>query len=247
MILLALAGCSRTPFIRPSREPIPGAIKNSFHFDLYHPKKGDTLASLSREFGVPAGVLAYVNGLGVGERLPKGRAIKVPFWEELFRGAPLQSDMPQMMWPVLGGSLTSPFGERWGRMHSGIDIRAGIGEPIFAAHSGRVAFVGAKGGYGNVVELETRKLSTVYAHLSRAVVRPGQRVAQGDLVAFAGATGHVTGPHCHFEIRLARGSAGRMPIDPSGFFPRGPSLARVTTKRAVRSARLERASRRRAG
>jgi hypothetical protein len=71
--------------------------------------------------------------------------------------------------------------------------------------------------------------------------------AQGDLLAFAGASGNVTGPHCHFEVRLPHNSTARAPIDPSGFFPRGPLLARVPAKRPVRSARLEKASRRRAG
>jgi hypothetical protein len=254
MMVLALAGCSRTPTARPSREPIPGTIRNSFHFDLHHPKKDESLSSLSRDFGVPIGVLSYINGLHADDRLPRGKAIKVPFWEELFRGPPLRPDMPQLMWPVLGGVLTSPFGPRWGRQHSGIDIRAAVGEPIFASHGGRVVFVGNQGGYGNVVELETRELSTFYAHLSHAVVRKGQRVAQGDLLAFAGASGNVTGPHCHFEVRLPQSSTARAPnntarapIDPSGFFPRGPLLARVPTKRPVRSARLERASRRRSG
>lgn len=221
-VLLVLPGCERSRVLRPRREPLPGVIRNHFHYDLHHPRKGETLGSISRDFGIPVGVLAYVNGLRPTERLPKGRPVKVPFWEELFKGRPTQEGLPQLMWPVLGGGITSGYGFRWGRRHTGIDIRAAVGEPVFAAHTGRVVFSGEQGGYGTVVQLKSPALTTYYAHLSRTMVRVGERVAQGDLVGFAGDSGNTTGPHCHFETRINNHKSELKPINPIQFFPRAP-------------------------
>lgn len=232
---LALSGCERVRVLRPRPEPLPGVIRNHFHYDLHHPRKGETLASMSRDFGIPVGVLAYVNGLRPQERLPKGKPVKVPFWEELFKGRPTQVGLPQLMWPVLGGAVTSRYGFRWGRRHLGIDIRAAIGEPVFAAHSGRVVFSGVQSGFGTIVQLKSPALTTYYAHLSRTMVRDGERVAQGDLVGFAGNSGNTTGPHCHFETRVSTGTGEPRPINPIQFFPRAPL---VLASRASSARRL---------
>ena len=106
------------------------------------------------------------------------------------------------MWPAKG-TLTSGYGWRWGRMHKGIDIAAPIGTPIMAAASGEVIFAGwNSGGYGNLVKLRHRDGSvTFYAHNHRVMVRKGQKVRQGQLIAEMGSTGRSTGPHLHFEIR----------------------------------------------
>lgn len=233
--LVILSGCERVRLLRPRKEPLPGAIRNHFHYDLHHPRKGETLTSIGRDFGIPVGVLAYVNGVRPQERLPKGVPVKVPFWEELFKGRPTRVGLPQLMWPVLGGGITSRYGFRWGRRHTGIDIRAAVGEPVFAAHAGRVVFSGVQGGYGTVVQLRSSVITTYYAHLSRTMVREGERVAQGDLVGFAGNSGNTTGPHCHFETRVSEGSGEPRPINPVHFFPRAPT---VVARRASSSPRL---------
>jgi murein DD-endopeptidase MepM/ murein hydrolase activator NlpD len=88
------------------------------------------------------------------------------------------------------------------RAHRGVDYAAPIGTPVRAAGGGRVAFVGVKGGYGNVVELaHPGGVRTVYGHLSRFAprLRPGMAVAQGQLIGHVGMTGLATGPHLHYE------------------------------------------------
>ena len=117
-----------------------------------------------------------------------------------------------LMWPV-SGPVTSPFGWRWGRMHEGIDIAVPTGTPVHAAASGRIIIAGWMGGYGNLVVIDHGGgLSTAYGHNSSFAAGVGGSVSQGQVVAYAGSTGHSTGSHVHFEVRV-NGS----PVDPLGY------------------------------
>ncbi|MGI8777852.1 MAG: murein hydrolase activator EnvC family protein [Acidimicrobiales bacterium] len=120
-----------------------------------------------------------------------------------------------LIWPA-DGPLTSPFGNRWGRMHTGIDIGVDIGTPIRAAQAGSVISSGDDGGgYGLLTVIDNGGgLSTLYAHQSKSVVSGGSSVAQGQVIGYTGCSGHCTGPHLHFETRLG-GSAQ----DPKVFLP----------------------------
>jgi murein DD-endopeptidase MepM/ murein hydrolase activator NlpD len=116
------------------------------------------------------------------------------------------------IWPV-SGPVTSPFGWRWGRMHEGIDIGVLSGTPIHAAASGTVIYCGWMEGYGNLVVVDHGNgLATAYAHQSAIAVTCGQAVTQGQVVGYVGSTGHSTGPHLHFEVRV-----GGSPVDPLGY------------------------------
>jgi murein DD-endopeptidase MepM/ murein hydrolase activator NlpD len=116
------------------------------------------------------------------------------------------------VWPV-HGILTSGFGWRWGRMHEGIDLAVGNGTPVVAAASGTVIVAGWMGGYGNLVVVDHGNgIATAYGHNTSVTVGTGQSVAQGQLIAYSGNTGHSTGPHVHFEVRV-----GGSPVDPMGF------------------------------
>ena len=116
------------------------------------------------------------------------------------------------IWPV-SGPVTSPFGWRWGRMHEGIDIAVPTGTPVAAAASGRVIYAGWMGGYGNLVVIDHGGgLATAYGHNSAIAVANGSSVSQGQTISYAGSTGHSTGPHVHFEVRV-NGS----PVDPLGY------------------------------
>jgi hypothetical protein len=102
------------------------------------------------------------------------------------------------------------FGPRGDRFHAGIDLTAFFGTPVNAAAAGRVAWTGWRGGWGKlVVIVHDHGVRTLYAHLSRIDVRLRQRVAAGSTIGRVGATGHATGPHLHFEVRV-RGAA----VDP---------------------------------
>ncbi len=119
-------------------------------------------------------------------------------------------------WPTRG-TLTSGYGWRWGRMHRGIDIAAPTGTPIVAAAPGVVTFADwSSGGYGNLVEIKHPNGSlTIYAHNSKILVREGQTVAQGELIAKMGSTGRSTGPHSHFEIH----PTGKGAVNPMAYLP----------------------------
>jgi len=117
-----------------------------------------------------------------------------------------------LIWPV-SGPITSPFGWRWGRMHQGIDIGASTGTPIHAAAAGTVIYCGWEQGYGNFVVLDNGgNLATAYGHQSAIAVTCGQFVAQGQVIGYVGCTGHCTGPHLHFEVRIDGN-----PVDPMGY------------------------------
>jgi murein DD-endopeptidase MepM/ murein hydrolase activator NlpD len=91
------------------------------------------------------------------------------------------------------------------RAHKGVDYAAPEGTPVRAAGDGRVRFVGRKGGYGNVVEIEhSASVVTVYGHLSRfaRLTHVGAHVTQGVVIAYVGMTGLATGPHLHYEYRV---------------------------------------------
>ena len=111
-----------------------------------------------------------------------------------------------MQMPV-AGRMTSTYGMRFHpiahmmRMHKGIDIGAAYGTPIRAAMDGVVALAGRAGGYGNFVKLaHSSGLATGYGHMSRIAVRPGTRVARGQIIGYVGSTGLSTGPHLHYEV-----------------------------------------------
>jgi murein DD-endopeptidase MepM/ murein hydrolase activator NlpD len=118
----------------------------------------------------------------------------------------------RLQWPV-GGPVTSGFGMRWGRMHEGIDIAVPSGTPVHAAGAGRVVYAGWMGGYGNLVVIDHGGgLSTAYGHNTSVSVSVGQDVSAGQVISYSGSTGHSTGPHVHFEVRV-NGSA----VDPLGY------------------------------
>ncbi len=98
---------------------------------------------------------------------------------------------------------TSAYGMRWGRLHAGVDLGTQIGTPVVASLSGQVIFQGEFGGYGKAVVLlhQNGSVETLYGHLSEILVRNGQSVRQGEVIAQSGNTGRSTGPHLHFEMR----------------------------------------------
>lgn len=107
----------------------------------------------------------------------------------------------------LDGEITSRFGPRnptvptVPKYHTGIDIARIVGTEIIAAMEGDVELISSEGDYGNHVKITNGDVSTVYAHCNKIYVEQGEHVIQGQQIAEVGATGNVTGPHLHFEIR----------------------------------------------
>ncbi len=118
------------------------------------------------------------------------------------------------IWP-LNGAITSYFGPRWGRMHTGVDIDGVSGQPVVASKAGRVIMASYYSGYGNTVIIDHGGgIQTLYAHMSGFGVSNGQSVSQGQIVGNVGCTGSCTGDHLHFEVRV-NGS----PVDPLDYLP----------------------------
>ncbi len=106
------------------------------------------------------------------------------------------------IYPVRG-TLTSRYGTRWGRLHSGIDLAAPTGTHIKAADGGKVTFAGYNGALGYMVAIDHGGgRETWYGHCSKLLVKKGDRVFQGQHIANVGNTGRSTGPHLHFEVHI---------------------------------------------
>jgi murein DD-endopeptidase MepM/ murein hydrolase activator NlpD len=117
------------------------------------------------------------------------------------------ADAPSI-WPV-EGELRSGFGEREdpfngeGKFHSGVDIAAAYGTPVRATADGEATGESMGAGYGRQVVLDHgHDLVTVYGHLSSVAVLPGQHVTRGQVIGYVGQSGHATGPHLHYEVRV---------------------------------------------
>jgi len=122
------------------------------------------------------------------------------------------------LWPVQGklvssfGSRTDPFSGE-GAIHTGIDLSAPAGTQVHAAADGIVVCAEWVGGYGNLVKVDHGNgLQTYYGHLSRFTVVTGQEIRRGDVVGISGGTGRATGPHLHYEVRMAG-----TPVNPYSF------------------------------
>lgn len=123
-----------------------------------------------------------------------------------------------LTWPLAQHVITAGWTYSNGDAHSALDFRASVGTPVYASESGTVNWVQTwdsktKTGnqsYGNLVRIRHSdyngaKLETYYAHLSKIVVSNGQTVTEGQLIGYSGNTGYSTGPHLHYEVRLAGG------------------------------------------
>lgn len=135
-----------------------------------------------------------------------------------------------LMWP-LSGHITSYFGPRWGRMHTGIDIDGVTGQPVVAAAAGTVVLATTYSGYGDAVIIDHGGgMATLYGHLSSTSVARGDRVEQGASIGAVGCTGTCTGDHLHFEVRI-----GGTPVDPLPYLPGGGLFTAPVTAEAADS------------
>jgi murein DD-endopeptidase MepM/ murein hydrolase activator NlpD len=129
--------------------------------------------------------------------------------------------------PVQHATLTQPFGctglaiEPWSQdcpshhFHSGIDLAGPIDSPVFAARAGSVLVLRQRGGYGlYMVVTHDPRVSTLYAHLDLPLAQTGDWVTEGQQIALMGSSGSSTGPHLHFEVRIAG-----LPVDPLPLLP----------------------------
>lgn len=118
--------------------------------------------------------------------------------------------------PSHGYQFTSPFGQRWGRLHAGVDMSLPEGTPYHAAKAGVVKLARWHGGYGNAVIIDHGGgIETVYGHSSKILVKEGQKVEAGQVIGLIGNTGYSFGAHLHFEIHI-----NGYPTDPVAYLRR---------------------------
>ncbi len=177
---------------------------------IHQVRAGDTLFPLARQYGTSVEAIASANGLPSADTLRLGQRLIIPVGRPSVAAAPrapvsaprASSPSIAMFWPARG-IITSRFGWRYRRHHDGIDIGSPWGAPIYAARSGRVIFAGWYYGYGRAVIIDNGGgMTTLYGHASRLVVRNGEIVERGQLIARVGCTGRCTGSHVHFEVRI---------------------------------------------
>ena len=159
--------------------------------------------------------IAQINGIAVEEIVLSETIISDPVNRIMEKGTKAivasrsessDENRGALFWPIRG-KINSAFGSRGGGKHSGIDIEAKIGDPVYSAEAGTVIAASSYYDYGNRVVIDHGNgLSTWYAHLSEIRVAVGQVVGAQELVGLAGRTGRTTGPHLHFEVRIDGGA-----------------------------------------
>lgn len=153
---------------------------------------------------VTTAILA-VNGKAVSEDVVGEETVREPVDKIIAKGT---KELPSVgtgrfAWPAEGGYISSERGQRWGRLHNGIDIAQPDGPAIKSADHGVVKAAGAAGTFGNRVVVDHQNgYETIYAHLSSIDVKPGQKVPKGTKLGNMGNTGRSTGVHLHFEVSL---------------------------------------------
>jgi murein DD-endopeptidase MepM/ murein hydrolase activator NlpD len=179
-------------------------------------KPGENLFRIGKAYDVSPEELAKANRLKDASQIYVGQRLVIPGANrQLPVGtiapgeaapvsripAPAAVDGDLLLWPV-SGTINSGYGPRGSSFHDGIDIAAPEGTPIQAIERGEVIYSDQLRGYGNMVILRHQGgIVSVYAHNQVNLVREGQLVDKGDVIAKVGSTGRVTGPHLHFEIR----------------------------------------------
>jgi murein DD-endopeptidase MepM/ murein hydrolase activator NlpD len=146
-----------------------------------------------------------INGEAVSKEIIEEETVREPVEKIIAKGT---KELPtvgtgRFAWPAEGGYISSERGQRWGRLHNGIDIAQPDGPAIKSADHGVVKAAGAAGTFGNRVIVDHQNgYETIYAHLSSIDVKPGQKVPKGTKLGNMGNTGRSTGVHLHFEVSL---------------------------------------------
>jgi murein DD-endopeptidase MepM/ murein hydrolase activator NlpD len=210
LCILAIAGCSL------SKSPVPAPPSRPASSIFHVVKPGENLFRIGKAYDVPVEELAKANRLKDARQIYVGQRIIIPGASRQLpvdtiapaEAAPLSRIPPPaevngelLLWPV-SGTINSSYGPRGSSFHDGIDIAAPEGTPILAIERGEVIYSDQLRGYGNMVIVRHQGgIVSVYAHNQVNLVREGQQVSKGEVIAKVGSTGRVTGPHLHLEIR----------------------------------------------
>ncbi len=188
----------------------------------YKVAKGETLGSIANKFGVDSSDILTANNLPDDTKLALGQSLFIPGGVKIYYAPPASKTAAaynplnvlksllspskvvaaagKLLWPTVTHTITQYFSWK----HQAIDIANPLGTPIYAAESGTIQFAGwSTVGYGNMVEINHGGgMFTRYAHASKLLVKKGDVVQKGDVIALIGSTGNSTGPHLHFEVHI---------------------------------------------
>lgn len=257
LALVALAACHHhvrpEPVEQPDSRVDTRHDKPTVNGVFHVVQPGDTLFRLARAYGTTPEGLARANGIADARELPvglqlfiPGAAREVPLPEPSVDGAVVDAasagdpsphhaggctGVHCLAWP-LRGVIYARFGARAGESidaaHEGLDLAAPEGTPIAAAADGTVLYAGEQKGYGTLVILQhDGGLITLYAHNLENLVKDGQKVRAGQIIAKVGTSGRTSGPHCHFEVRTG---SPPVPVDPLEWLPPPSSLMPPATR-----------------
>ncbi len=146
-----------------------------------------------------------------GDRVKAGQTIAI-----VGRQPVIEQQAPLQWWsyPLPDAKVISPYGKRGGRRHTGVDLKTKANDEIRAAFDGEVVFSGPYSGYGNLVRIRhDNGLETYYSHNSKNLVKAGEQVKAGQVIALTGQTGRASTPHLHFETRI-----NGQPVNPNTYF-----------------------------
>lgn len=172
--------------------------------------KGETKTKVNGVYGERAVVAEVIkeNGREIGRTVLTEQVVSEPQTKVVYKGT---KDPPPKMgsgilkYPAASrGIITSDFGAwRSYRRHTGIDVAMSVGSSIKAADGGVVTYAGYSSSYGNYIIIDHGgNMTTLYAHNSKLLVSKGEKIYQGQTIAYSGNTGNSTGPHLHFEVRI---------------------------------------------
>ena len=200
--LSALNGITNPNMIRPGQKLLLAEEPPQPRSHTVH--NGENLSYIAANYGVTVAAIVHLNELADINRLKIGQVLNIPPAPTGTIASRSSVSAAGYMWPVIG-TISSYFGDRYQRVspHTGIDLAAPRGTDLKASRAGRVESAGWMGGYGYAVIIDhSEGYKTLYAHASKLLVRAGDRVVQGQVIARIGSTGNSTGPHLHFEVRV---------------------------------------------
>ena len=183
-------------------------------------RAGDKITVIAEKYVTPDNKLSHHGKILYASLTSKGNNYNIYLYSPTGRGEDLAffSENGQsikgtlLKTPVDVVRISSHFGYRakhpvlgYGRQHKGVDFAASTGTPIYSSGNGVVQFIGWKSGYGRFILIKhNSSLSTAYAHASKFAknIALGSKVKQGQVIAYVGSSGHATGPHLHYEVRI---------------------------------------------
>ena len=173
---------------------------------IYKTVKNETLETISQKTKINKEYIRKVNNIADENNINK-EYIFIPsakisnIERSLLLGVGFSSPLKSVRRTSAFGRRIDPFNNKFD-FHTGIDLACPAGSKVYAARNGRIFFTGSDGGYGSLIIIKhENNYTSYYGHLKKIMVKKGEDVKRGDLIAFSGNSGRSTGPHLHFEVR----------------------------------------------